>query len=1253
MSKPTARLHDIEILTPFKVGRKITPKTVKLGLGTLKQKGPAEQGDSYTVKLTETEFENLYDLIWNGSWGVSYLQLPDPNTLNDNQLRVISGMRAEYKKNRMVDCTLITQRVHPTMALQATSQELPTAWDSVLETFDTAYGPWAEKIQSSQTMDGYFWYADIGAWQIHADDYIYCSTHNAGNYDACYLRRMSAHDLTASAFTLSVDVAQFADGWSGLKFRAHHDSAPTTYGYGYLLFMRNGTNALSLYRCDGADLKDLASYNQTIATDTYYTLKVVVEGGRIDSYVNDIFQGTIIDKKYDAGFVGVVTALGTANHRFKNFEYDLLKPVVTPLPVGAQSLSQPITYSVIGNEGVLQHIIGATGEIRFEQHVAAIRGDSAIVWISYDEGTGTPVDYARGHTIAVGGAPTWEQEDSLWHRWGYRCRKNDYLNIDAEPDLGPMGHHFTMITCFKINSWLTQPGGANVQGWAYLDRLATVGKSIDVIGYQWRVEMSMVMGTIQFGPPSEPVELGKIYCFVWTFDGYNWKLYANGKHLGTKSEVPIFTSRRSEDWFSNGNWTGAWTDITHYHFSLHDRVFSEAEAKYISRGFGEFSGGECRAWDSDGYEIDDSQWSFLLGLNEGRGGTCFDKSGNGRDFTNGANWIWSLGDARTPPDLHCAESDRGTVNRHTSLASANLPFNDTAKTDFTCQITVKLDTTPSAATHFRLMHYNWSSTAGRWLLSLSNDAGTYYLTFYAYNDTPSQVTLARAAFPTVAPQLATGNGAWYTFVATMNGDYMDLYINGQEFPSYQTHTDLSAQSFGAGDNTTMYINDPATGTAIDGHFDNPGMGYFNMTAAEIQKRFELGPINHDRAHWRRRYAPVSTKDLKGRQLIIENSLTRVVFQHHDGKAVMPELFTFGDGYWKQVGHLQFILTSLGYQVYGTNFSDSIKQQSDIRLVEVTRDRVVVEITTEVQDDEEQAGSPIKYRVILQSGFNGVLWETVEPKEWNSYYLVHYMSPTGSSPGTSLMNRFHWVPGNDPEDALLTDASAARIYSNDNWGAYFGPGLDTVFCVFQNQALGEFSSQMDLTNDRLTTPYVYGDDALAPSYRGGVAFTDHNTSNLRMASDNLTTNQGTTDTDSNCATGTRIQLPTQWNRVWLQVENDWQVGVYMMWVRMRESIAGGTVRMGVNDPGGFGFQYGPTDNVAITSSYVWYGTPIFITQAILDAGDMELSVQKSDATAAVIWLDQVVCFPVSNAHNWPQDQAHQAMRTRQLELIAKK
>lgn len=1267
LPKPTARIHDIEILSPIQVGRSITPRTVRYGIGILKQKGPADQGETYTLRLTEQEFENLYDLVWNGTFGVAYIQLPE--TMTENQLRIITGMRAEYKKNQMINCTLITQRVRHETALRVMTQEFATAWDTIVEGFATAKGVWSEDTQSTVTGDGHYWYAEESDWSIHADDYLLSS--EPANYHSCLLRNTSGHDFIMSDGTVKVtSQTNTFDERGGLWIRAQRDPAGTTYGYGYVLqIVTDTTPADSVVNFNvnkGADDNTLWSRIMTLDRETSYTLKVIAQGDRFDLFFEGEYQATVYDTTYSAGLIGVHNTSFACYH--SNFSFSLIKPGVTPFPVGAHGINQHLTHSVYSNEGKINYAIGTQGETTFSQRTPMIASDACAFWLPLDEGYGTPVDHSGyEHTNTLWNGASWVEGDDRWTQKGIRV-VNDST---ATPDALLVGVtdpiYFNGPYSIFFRAEFENNGNTHYAMYAKDRHNRTGGMALwyavaESLFYVYHVP-------VRYDIPWE-ITYDQVLDICITYDGATVTAYVNGIAVGNIAATSGPTGNIRNIFFgSNENGSGYVTG-NYYHVAGWERALTADEVAFLSRGYGDLSGGECRAWDTAGYELSDQDLIGRWHMDEGRWradgtvGYLYDSSGNGHDSTAMTAPAWITNGSFRPEARHCLDFTKGS-SQYVSIPDTGDAFSfDGSGTDTPFTVACWFNCENLGASAHGLLSKYGGSGSREWITYLTLNGN---IDFFLCNPTGANYIYQSTPQDLVA-------GLWYFFVATYDGsehqDGLNIYINGQlhngaSGGSGYTGMTGTAQPLYLGRYDTYYM---------DGLIDQPEVWGREMPAAEIATRYQLGPILHDHANWRRLYAPMSTKALTG-HLVAENGLTRIEIIPRDGQNPLVKSYAFTDGCWKFVGQTT-IQWSINDNMWPGTYGSQRSINWDVRVTEITRDRISIEMTSTISTDEEQDNMPLGIRIILRSGFSGYLTESIYPLTYN--LLATGLSndyTTGGRMGSSLMPRFAWVPGNNPFDAML-DGNTGYTSSDDNYIIWFDPNLDVIYTGFKNQAndaVQGFYILTHATEDRIRMVEPFGTDTLAPYYRGGVAFSQHDTNMLwtwmESATSGVLDNFNTNNSGDNVTAASvgvtssggyicRLNADGEYVRsknFWDATARSWQAGTYIIWWRFWDNTGAGTIKLSAyNDseaeacPGGDEWSFSPNGG----ADFSWYAQVFQVKPGWEDDtiyGKCELDV----AGGNVVYVDQCVMFPVSNGHNRPLDLAHQAMRSQRLEYVPKK
>jgi len=1220
----------------------------------LRGKGPRDITESYKLLLTQDEYEEIEALVGNESFGTAYFQTSSPDETED-QLRVITGLTAEYHAAKPIAAILTTIRVRDEVAIRITSQEFETAWDGIEEDF-AAGAPFSEGTETATT--NYWWYADVGNWRSGLSELLYVVTSTGMN--VAYVRRSSGHDYIVSDIEVECQVkSNTASEWPGIKVRGQHDKPKTAVGYGYAFYFQASTNTLRFDCLNGAS--GITLYQTTalsFSTGIYYTLKVVAQGDRFDLFVDGkkVNFKPIYDTTYDAGMIGAIC--DEAVHYFDNFKAKLVKPVVVPCLVGAQGINQHITHSTFSNEGKLQYVIAPEGDATYDQRIAQIASDACVFWTPLQEGQGIPVDHS-GYNIPMGWdgtAHSWVEGDNRWTQRALSVSEgNQHCHLATSS-----GRKHLKLECYTLFCRVKFLAIPDTSASYFFYNQSSYGMMFwsDANFYAY-YRSGGVSNYIDSG---YNLNLNQWYDLAITFGPLGHQFYVDGilvatvtTHIGT---IPLEAAGHLT---IGNNVAGRDQAMIFGHAVVWSQALTASEIAYLSRGYGEHSGGDVRAFDSAGYELSDEDLILRCHFDEGRGTKVFDSSGKGHDSTGGTWPDWVLDGSFRPEARHCLDFERTSAEVVTFGDHADFSFGDGTGNDqpFSIECWIKLE---SVGIVQSLMSKFDGAAANEWLFWIEAADKIY---------TRCAIAAGGDYIGRLANVTTLIADIWYYCVMTYDGSRtsagIKIYLNAVQVDDTNNENNPAGYATTGMSNTAaaLMIGRYTAGGELDGLMDEPLLWGRELPAAEIQKRHEFGPILHDRAHWTPIRKPMSAKEIEG-DLVVENGLERLIFRQHDGKSLIIESFIFSDGFWKFAGDLSTGLDTLSF-VGGTQYQEAyFRLVHDVRLVEIARDRAVVEVSTDIQANDEADNLPLIVRYIIRTGFQGVIYELISPQIYDDTNL-HF--DLGYSKGSSLMHRFGWTPGNDPIDALLLgDGNNYNITSDDNYSIIFDPNMDIVVCGFLNQALGGsqgFRRYTLTAEDRITIFGIYGDDALAPCYRGGVAFCSGWYKALTYSGSNpfdgnqMLYREADTNNDDVVGTGTNASADAgaTYGEAHYLITHEhyvrWQVGVlpkgeYVAIFRIKDADGGCYLYidndvdmdgdLGFMNPNlGAGWGYSPSMPFHVNGSDTIY----------LTARKMNASFETD------FHVDYFLLFPISNAHNWPLDNAHQAMRTVRLELTPRK
>jgi pectate lyase len=110
----------------------------------------------------------------------------------------------------------------------------------------------------------------------------------------------------------------------------------------YRLALTN-TNQVQLQSMDGSTVDVLASRSQTVAANTFYTLRIDASGGTLSGYVNGTLVGTVNNADYSAGQIGLFTQFASGHFDDVSVTDSATAPPTTPGGGGTTPPTGPTT----------------------------------------------------------------------------------------------------------------------------------------------------------------------------------------------------------------------------------------------------------------------------------------------------------------------------------------------------------------------------------------------------------------------------------------------------------------------------------------------------------------------------------------------------------------------------------------------------------------------------------------------------------------------------------------------------------------------------------------------------------------------------------------------------------------------------------------------------------------------------------------------------------------------------------------------
>lgn len=153
----------------------------------------------------------------------------------------------------------------------------------------------SDDFEDGNAMSNPAWTASSGTWSVVTDGgYVYKQTATTGEAIT------SAGNSAWTNFTFTSDMKMFTGGSSGLAFR-YQDANNF-----YLFRLLNNGGKAQLYKKVGGTMTLLAETTKTNALNTWYTLRVVVNGTNIKCYVDNMTSALIdvTDSTYSSGKIG-------------------------------------------------------------------------------------------------------------------------------------------------------------------------------------------------------------------------------------------------------------------------------------------------------------------------------------------------------------------------------------------------------------------------------------------------------------------------------------------------------------------------------------------------------------------------------------------------------------------------------------------------------------------------------------------------------------------------------------------------------------------------------------------------------------------------------------------------------------------------------------------------------------------------------------------------------------------------------------
>ena len=987
-------------------------------------------------------------------------------------------------------------------------------------------------------------------------------------------------------------------------------------------FMNTAASSIGLYNNATAILVDTSL---TLSTDTYYHMKVRVQGHRIQCLLNgeEIFDH--IDTTYTSGLAGMYSALN--NTYFDNFKVTLLPPANFNLPASVDWTNQYSVADINTAHGTQKQLIAPDNNVQFKQSRA---GADCILHLPMNEGQGTPKDHSKENcTILNYGGDWYNDKEKGW------CMKFDesdeeYLTVNIDGLLDSA----TEVT---INFDFYLPTGAD-------GYFITLWKDSN---QRFRI----------YGTPTALVFYNDLNnadeCTTYNYGADTWRRITL---IISSNGIFIFIDKLLV-WFSN---------------SVGDTV-ADCDPDYFVLGRSSPTGtnyGDCRVknlriFDSSRWDValnfdstpatvflhdtnqfdpdvdypDDSNCKLLWHCDEGSGSTVYDASGNGVDGTiTGLDWA----DTSFRGEAGTCLSSAGDSDDEKIQSAASAPLKTSIGTiSFWFKYDNPFDATPEGYQNIFYLY----SIDGQEFIRIVLNADRMYV---AYEDANVEEWQFYVAFDDVA-----NAGKWFYVTLVQNGTAPALYLNAiLQTQSWGTEIDKTKWTGDWANNPIMRAFEANELGDLEGDMDE--IRYFSkaLSANEITARYRSEPYLHDYYQMTRVYD--KSHQFKGLP-IISNGLIMLSFPDYDvyeervGNTLLPAVYGWYENSWHLLGHIETYFYINGVNRYSTFECESTNWE----IVELTDQYCKIRLSyRDIDGTGLPEGTVYSINLIIKNGYPGILFE-MDDRNWLDYkpgiiFVPQYWF------GIGIVDRFLYMPEDQLYDGVIEVGDMGRNTSevDDNWLIMF-PSPNDSNAPNKNRIIGLFG---DHTHDDNNT-----DDCWLGSYSvskwvylwnlknkfGGIFFVPYDVDDLFRIAD--TTETGITgdgqDDQNDIAGGTQsdgeYKLDNTLEYVQCQIDaaTNLPKGTYMAIARVSSSLGAGN-RDGIINVDNDNDRDGDlaTKSFAIAAANTWEIQYLsFYTDG---TNDVYISIECFEA-ADEVYVDYFVCIPLANDYNFPSNLAHSA------------
>lgn len=764
-------------------------------------------------------------------------------------------------------------------------------------------------------------------------------------------------------------------------------------------FMNTESSSIGLYDNTTAILVDTSL---ALVADTYYHMKVRVQGHKISCYLNGekLFNGEdIIDKTYTSGRVGLYSALN--NTYFDKFKVTLLSPTNFNLPASVDWTNQYSHADIITAYGTQKKLIATDHNVQFKQSRA---GGDCVLYLPMDEGQGNVLhDHSKDRNNFTIGNYNWVDDEEK----GYCIEATDD-NDSSGPvvNANALDYNNGFTVDIEVNAVNFDDAGyiysftGDTDCRVYFILGSSTIKFVTGTYVEWGLVTISADTWYRVTLMVFPVTSTTATCFALidgkivarydatfggdgTVDSYNLGSVGYTHHTARFKNLRVYNTPR-------------W-DVAHGHDSTPATVF---------------------CWDDNRFDStvdypDDSDCVLLLHMDEGSGTTIvYDASGNNNDFTTTGNPVYINTSFRGEAGI-CIhlDGDGDFLSRNSDLGILD---------NWTIEMWISVQAADKGT--FFAVPYSISSPGLE--LSINADGYLYLRNFNTGGSSP--ITIGTTDLT---------DGKWYYVVITYDGANQRIYVNGVEENSDPqtgiTRTNYNKTFIGVtSDGYTTGVN------ALNAYYDEVRVHLRALSSEEIVSRYRSEPYLHDWYQMTRVYH--NSHDFSGLP-VITNGQIMLSFPDYDtyewreDNVLLPTIYGWYENSWHLLGHIEPISFVNGVQYRIDNFNGC-----DWSIEELTDQYCKMNIRYYISDiSNVPEGTFIDFKLIIRNGFSGILIET-DGRNWLEDDSNGFNFFCDYQEGNGITMRYWFSPDDSFKDTTIESGGTEDIdYVDDNWWVMYG------------------------------------------------------------------------------------------------------------------------------------------------------------------------------------------------------------------------